>query len=151
MMSATARSRMMVITCITLFMAMLDNLVIGVALPAIQSSLQASMSNLRRFLNAYTLAFEVLLISFRTLRERFCRKRMLLTGVVFFTLGSLDSADIGPPLFGLFFGMVRGNEEGTPMAVRARGSEPACSQSCSSSYFGIGNHMLLGLFIQAMA
>lgn len=92
MMSAADRIRMMVITCITLFMAMLDNLVIGVALPSIQLSLHASMSDLQWFLNAYTLAFGVLLIPFSTLGERFGRKRMFLTGIVLFTLGSLASA-----------------------------------------------------------
>ncbi|OZB93662.1 MFS transporter [Paenibacillus sp. XY044] len=92
MMSAADRVRLLIVTCITLFMAMLDNLVIGVALPSIQASFHAGMSDLQWFMNAYTLAFAVLLIPFSALGERFGRKRMFLTGVVLFTLGSLASA-----------------------------------------------------------
>lgn len=92
MMSAGDRIRLLVVTCVTLFMAMLDNLVIGVALPSIQTSFHAGMSDLQWFMNAYTLAFAVLLIPFSALGERFGRKRMFLIGVVLFTLGSLASA-----------------------------------------------------------
>ena len=98
MTSAADRVRLLIVTCIALFMAMLDNLVIGVALPSIQSSLHAGMSDLQWFLNAYTLAFAVLLIPFSALGERFGRKRMFLAGVVLFTLGSLASALSGTSL-----------------------------------------------------
>jgi EmrB/QacA subfamily drug resistance transporter len=86
-----ARIRLMTVTCTALFMAMLDNLVIGVALPSIQKSFNASISDLQWFMNAYTLAFSVLLIPFSVLGERFGRKKMFLTGVVLFTLGSVLS------------------------------------------------------------
>ncbi|CAM4028991.1 MFS transporter [Cohnella lubricantis] len=86
------RIRLMVVTCIVLFMAMLDNLVVGVALPSIQASFHAEMSDLQWFLNAYTLAFAILLIPFSALGERFGRKRIFLAGVVVFTLGSLAAA-----------------------------------------------------------
>lgn len=92
MVSAAYRIRLMVVTCIALFMAMLDNLVVGVALPSIQASFHAGLSDLQWFLNAYTLAFAVLLIPFSALGERFGRKRMFLAGVVLFTLGSLAAA-----------------------------------------------------------
>lgn len=92
MTTAAYRIRLMAVTCIALFMAMLDNLVVGVALPSIQSSFHAGMSDLQWFLNAYTLAFAVLLIPFSALGERFGRKRIFLAGIVVFTLGSLASA-----------------------------------------------------------
>ncbi|WP_168735419.1 MFS transporter [Cohnella fermenti] len=92
MVSTAYRIRLMVITCIALFMAMLDNLVVGVALPSIQAEFNAGMSDLQWFLNAYTLAFAVLLIPFSMLGERLGRKRMFLAGVVLFTLGSLAAA-----------------------------------------------------------
>lgn len=82
------RIKLLVVTCAALFMAMLDNLVLGVALPSIQESFGASMSDLEWFMNAYTLAFSVLLIPFSVLGERFGRKRIFLAGVVLFTLGS---------------------------------------------------------------
>ncbi|AZN41432.1 MFS transporter [Paenibacillus albus] len=87
-MFTSSRVKLLTITCAALFMAMLDNLVIGVALPAIQKSFQASISDLEWFMNAYTLAFSVLLIPFSVLGERFGRKRMFLTGIALFTIGS---------------------------------------------------------------
>ncbi|TYP68049.1 MFS transporter [Paenibacillus methanolicus] len=83
-----ARIRLLAVTCAALFMAMLDNLVLGVALPSIQQSFEASLSDLQWFMNAYTLAFAVLLIPFSMFGERFGRKKMFLVGVVLFTLGS---------------------------------------------------------------
>jgi EmrB/QacA subfamily drug resistance transporter len=90
-MFTSARIRLLTVTCTALFMAMLDNLVVGVALPSIQKSFNASISDLQWFMNAYTLAFSVLLIPFSVLGERFGRKKMFLTGVVLFTLGSVFS------------------------------------------------------------
>jgi EmrB/QacA subfamily drug resistance transporter len=87
-MFTASRVRLLAVTCTALFMAMLDNLVLGVALPSIQESFHATMTDLQWFMNAYTLAFSVLLIPFSVLGERFGRKRMFLTGVVLFTLGS---------------------------------------------------------------
>ncbi|NBD24571.1 MFS transporter [Paenibacillus glycinis] len=87
-MFTASRVKLLVVTCAALFMAMLDNLVIGVALPSIQESFHASMSDLEWFMNAYTLAFAVLLIPFSVLGERLGRKRMFLAGIVIFTLGS---------------------------------------------------------------
>ncbi|HZG58374.1 MFS transporter [Paenibacillus sp.] len=83
-----SRIRLLAVTCIALFMAMLDNLVLGVALPSIQRSFDASLSDLEWFMNAYTLAFAVLLIPFSALGERFGRKRVFLAGIAVFTLGS---------------------------------------------------------------
>lgn len=86
-----ARVRLLVVTCVVLFMAMLDNLVLGVALPSIQEDLGASMSDLEWFMNAYTLGFAVLLIPFSILGESIGRKQVFLGGVLVFTLGSLLS------------------------------------------------------------
>ncbi|OXS55335.1 hypothetical protein B1A99_24035 [Cohnella sp. CIP 111063] len=88
-MFTASRIRLLVVTCIALFMAMLDNLVIGVALPSIQKDLNATMSDLEWFMNAYTLAFAVLLIPFSVLGESIGRKKVFLAGVVVFSLGSL--------------------------------------------------------------
>ncbi|MFC5405091.1 MFS transporter [Cohnella soli] len=83
------RVRLLFVTCIALFMAMLDNLVLGVALPSIQEDLHASIGDLEWFMNAYTLAFAVLLIPFSVLGDSIGRKKVFLAGVVVFTLGSL--------------------------------------------------------------
>src|SRR5215468_11292913 len=47
--------------CFALFMIMLDNTVVNVALPSIQRDLGASISGLEWTLNGYTLSFAVLL------------------------------------------------------------------------------------------
>ncbi len=86
-----ARVRLLFVTCTVLFMAMLDNLVLGVALPSIQEDLGASLSDLEWFMNSYTLAFAVLLIPFSVLGDSIGRKQVFLAGIAVFTLGSLLS------------------------------------------------------------
>ncbi|MGZ6697828.1 MAG: MFS transporter, partial [Solirubrobacteraceae bacterium] len=49
--------------CFALFMIMLDNTVVNVALPAIQKDLHSSISGLEWTVNAYTLSFAVLLVT----------------------------------------------------------------------------------------
>jgi len=91
-MFTAARVRLLVITCAALFMAMLDNLVLGVALPSIQKSFDASLTDLQWFMNAYTLAFSVLLIPLSIMGERFGRKETFLLGIAIFSIGSVLSA-----------------------------------------------------------
>lgn len=78
--------------CFALFMIMLDNTVVNVALPAIQRDLDASLAGLEWTVNAYTLSFAVLLVTGGRLGDLFGRRRLFLTGVVVFA-GS--SAAIG--------------------------------------------------------
>src|SRR5438270_9992776 len=80
------------IVCIALFMSMLDNLVVTTALPAIQKALGASVSDLEWTINAYTLAFAVLMLTGAALGDRFGRKRVFLIGVAIFTAGSAAAA-----------------------------------------------------------
>jgi EmrB/QacA subfamily drug resistance transporter len=77
--------------CFALFMVMLDNTVVNIALPAIRSQFDASISNLSWTVNAYTLVFGVLLVTGGRLGDVFGRKRMFLAGVVVFTLGSIGA------------------------------------------------------------
>ena len=78
--------------CFALFMVMLDNTVVNVALPSIQEDLGASLSGLEWTVNAYTLTFAVMLITGGRLGDIFGRRRMFLFGVVVF---ALSSATIG--------------------------------------------------------
>ncbi len=75
--------------CFALFMIMLDNTVVNVALPSIQRDLHASLSALEWTMNAYTLTFAVLLVTGGRLGDIFGRRRMFLFGVVVFGLSSL--------------------------------------------------------------
>ncbi len=74
--------------CFALFMIMLDNTVVNVALPSIQRDLDASISGLEWTINGYTLSFAVLLATGGRLGDVFGRRRMFLIGVVIFTLSS---------------------------------------------------------------
>jgi EmrB/QacA subfamily drug resistance transporter len=74
--------------CFALFMIMLDNTVVNVALPSIQRSLHASLSGLEWTINAYTLTFAVLLVTGGRLGDVFGRRRAFLTGVVLFAASS---------------------------------------------------------------
>jgi EmrB/QacA subfamily drug resistance transporter len=74
--------------CFALFMVMLDNTVVNVALPTIQRDLHASISGLEWTVNAYTLSFAVLLVTGGRLGDLFGRRRMFLFGVVVFALSS---------------------------------------------------------------
>jgi len=70
--------------CFALFMIMLDNTVVNVALPSIQRGLHASTSSLEWTVNAYTLSFAVLLVTGGRLGDLFGRRRMFLVGVAIF-------------------------------------------------------------------
>jgi EmrB/QacA subfamily drug resistance transporter len=78
--------------CFALFMVMLDNTVVNVALPTIQRDLHASISGLEWTVNAYTLSFAVLLVTGGRLGDLFGRRKVFLFGVVVF---ALSSASIG--------------------------------------------------------
>jgi EmrB/QacA subfamily drug resistance transporter len=74
--------------CFALFMIMLDNTVVNVALPSIQRSLNASTSSLEWTVNAYTLSFAVLLVTGGRLGDLFGRRKIFLAGVIIFALSS---------------------------------------------------------------
>ncbi|HEX3803294.1 MAG TPA: MFS transporter [Solirubrobacteraceae bacterium] len=75
--------------CFALFMLMLDNTVVNVALPSIQRDLHASLSSLEWTVNAYTLTLAVLMITSGRLGDIFGRRKLFLLGVSVFGLSSL--------------------------------------------------------------
>jgi EmrB/QacA subfamily drug resistance transporter len=83
--------RWLVLACVTfsLFMIMLDNTVVTVALPAIQQGLHASLSQLEWVVDAYSLAFAVFLLSGGKLADFLGRRRIFLVGILVFSLSSL--------------------------------------------------------------
>jgi EmrB/QacA subfamily drug resistance transporter len=72
-----------------LFMIMLDNTVVNVALPSIQRDLGIGLSELEWTVNAYALMFAVLMLSGGKLADFFGRRRVFLIGLAVFTLSSL--------------------------------------------------------------
>src|SRR3978361_372185 len=80
------------LTGAALFMTSLDNLVVGVALPSLRTCPARWIESLEWTVNAYTLAFAVLLLTGAALGDRFGRKRMFLIGVSLFTTASATAA-----------------------------------------------------------
>ena len=78
--------------CFALFMIMLDNTVVNVALPTIQHDLSPSQSQLQWIINAYVLVFAALILLGGKLGDRFGRKRLFLVGLVLFTVWSVACA-----------------------------------------------------------
>jgi EmrB/QacA subfamily drug resistance transporter len=74
--------------CFALFMVMLDNTVVNVALPSIQRSFDASLSSLEWTINAYSLSFAVFLVTGGRLGDIFGRRKVFLIGVVVFAAAS---------------------------------------------------------------
>jgi EmrB/QacA subfamily drug resistance transporter len=72
-----------------LFMIMLDNTVVNVALPSIQQDLRVSTSELEWVVNAYALTFGVLLLTGGKLADLFGRRAIFIVGLVIFTGASL--------------------------------------------------------------
>jgi EmrB/QacA subfamily drug resistance transporter len=80
------------VTGIALFMTALDSLVVGVALHSIRLDVGGSIEALEWTVNAYTLAFAVLLITGAALGDRFGRRRIFILGVGIFTAASVLAA-----------------------------------------------------------
>ncbi|WP_109508203.1 MFS transporter [Nocardioides speluncae] len=81
-----------VATSLPMFMATLDNLVMTSALPVVQADLNANVSQLQWFLNAYTLAFATFMLPAATLGDRLGRRRVMLAGIAVFTAASIAAA-----------------------------------------------------------
>ncbi len=88
--------------CFALFMMMLDNTVVNVALPTIQQKFNATTAALEWIVNGYTLALAVLMVTMGKLGDIFGRKRLFLIGLTAFTLASF-ACGIAPNLGSLIF------------------------------------------------
>ena len=82
----------LVVVSLALFMVVLDNLIVTVALPAIRADLGATLESLEWTINAYTLAFAVVLLPGAALADRFGRRRLFLGGLALFTAASAAAA-----------------------------------------------------------
>ncbi len=79
-------------SCFALFMAILDNLIVNVALPTISRDFSPTGTQLQWIVSAYTLVFASLQITAGGLGDRFGRKRWFLIGVTIFTVTSALAA-----------------------------------------------------------
>lgn len=76
---------------IGIFLCMLDTTVMNIALPAMQTGLQTSLSQLSWALNLYTILFASLTIPLGRLADIYGRHRFYILGLALFLMGSLTS------------------------------------------------------------
>ena len=76
-------------TSIGLFMIMLDNTVVNVALPSIQRDLDMKLSELEWIVSGYALTFAALMLIGGKLADAYGRRLIFVIGIAVFTLASL--------------------------------------------------------------
>jgi MFS family permease len=86
---AGGRTWLLPILLTAVFMTTADNSIVNVAVPSIAVGLHASGSELELAVSAYILAYAVLLVTGARLGGIFGYRRVFLTGLALFTLGSL--------------------------------------------------------------
>ncbi|TDD75048.1 DHA2 family efflux MFS transporter permease subunit [Actinomadura darangshiensis] len=92
MRTISAEGRVLALTSAAALTIMLDMLVVTTALGTIRTDLGASIETLEWTVNAFTLAFAVLLMPASALGDRHGRRRVLTAGLAVFTLASVACA-----------------------------------------------------------
>lgn len=80
---------LLLVTAVGSGLVLLESTVVNIALPALGTDLDASMSELQWTVNAFTLTLSALILLGGSLGDRFGRRRIYLIGVVWFGLASL--------------------------------------------------------------
>lgn len=75
-----------------LFVTFLDNTIVAAALSDIQTTLHAGITALQWVVSAYALTFAALMLTFGTLGDHLGRRRVMIIGLVTFTIGSIVGA-----------------------------------------------------------
>ena len=77
------------VLCLSLFLVVMDNTIVNVALPTLSRELGATTSQLQWIVDAYSLVFAGLLLAFGSLGDRYGRKGALQVGLVLFGITSV--------------------------------------------------------------
>src|SRR5262245_6484885 len=91
-----------------LFMIMLDNTIVNVALPSIQSDLNLQISELEWVVTGYALTFGALMLTGGKLADLLGRRLMFVVGLAIFTLSSLGCGLAGGATSLIAFRVVQG-------------------------------------------
>ncbi|HLM97305.1 MAG TPA: MFS transporter, partial [Acidimicrobiales bacterium] len=83
---------MLAVLCLSVFLVVVDNTIVNVALPTLNRSLGASITSLQWIVDAYSLAFAGLLLAGGGIGDRLGRKGTMQVGLVFFGLFSAAAA-----------------------------------------------------------
>jgi EmrB/QacA subfamily drug resistance transporter len=76
------------IMCLGLFMILLDTTIVHIAVPALTTSLSATLDEILWIVSAYTIAYAALLITGGRLGDLLGQKRLFLAGLTLFTVAS---------------------------------------------------------------
>lgn len=77
------------VICLAQLTVLLDNTVLNVAIPSLTRELHAQTSDIQWMINAYSLVQSGLLLTAGSAADRYGRKKMLITGLALFGVGSL--------------------------------------------------------------
>lgn len=80
------------VLCLSVFLVVVDNTIVNVALPTLSSELGASTSQLQWIVDAYSLVFAGLLLAAGSLGDRVGRKGTMQVGLVLFGLTSVAAS-----------------------------------------------------------
>src|SRR2546423_1594461 len=105
----------LVVMCVGYFLVLLDVTIVNVALPKIASGLGADVSSLQWVVDGYALALASLMLAGGTVGDLHGHKRIVLSGLVVFGIGSLGCA-LAPGVAGLGGGR-RGPGGGAPVPL----------------------------------
>lgn len=83
-------------TSLGLFMIVLDSTVVNVSIPSVIRDLGAPLASVEWVVNAYTIVFASLMITFGRLGDMYGRRRMFILGSIIFGVGSLASREPRP-------------------------------------------------------
>ncbi|MEM8709213.1 MAG: MFS transporter, partial [Actinomycetota bacterium] len=92
------RWAILAVSCLAVFVTVLDGTIVNVALPSLSIDLGATTRQLQWIVDAYLLVFTGLLLAAGGLGDRYGRKRSLVFGLIAFGItsvyaGSVDSAN----------------------------------------------------------
>lgn len=93
---------------LSLLVVVLDNTILNIALPTIQSELEATQGELVWAVDSYILVFAALLFTWGVLGDRYGRKRILVVGLIVFGLSSAACAFASTPQMLIGFRAVMG-------------------------------------------
>lgn len=106
--SPRRRRLTLIAMCLATFMTSLDVTIVNVALPSMQAELRLTASDLEWVIGAYSLSLAALIPACGALGDRFGRKRVFLTGMVVFAVGSVACALAGNAAALIAFRAVQG-------------------------------------------
>src|ERR1019366_4204193 len=107
-MSRRRRLGILAICCMSVFVVFIDNTIVNVALPSISRDFHTSVAGLKWVVDGYTLVLASLLMLSGSMADRLGRRRVFMTGLTLFVLGSL-ACSLAPSLgYLVFFRMLQG-------------------------------------------